>query len=80
MLQTTLRGIKNAVDYSIGVDGADDLFEAKGRQLAPDVIVRELTGVPVHPPWSSVSGTILFRGPSGIILAMLPEKKTGTHY
>ena len=35
---------------------------------------------PPPPPWSSVSGTILFRGPSGIILAMLPEKKTGTHY
>ena len=28
-----------------------------------------------HPPWSSVSGTILFRGPSEIILAMLPPKK-----
>ena len=45
---------------------------------SPWNIVRELTGVPVHPPppppWSSVSGTILFRGPSGIILAMLPEK------
>ena len=27
-----------------------------------------------HPPWSSVSGTILFRGPSGIILAMLLKK------
>ena len=37
MLQTTLRGIKNAVDYIIGVDGADDFFEPKGRQLAPDV-------------------------------------------
>ena len=32
-------------------------------------LVRELTGVP--------SGTILFGGPSGIILAMLPEKKLG---
>ena len=29
------------------------------------------------PPWSSVSGTILFRRLSGIILAMLPEKKLG---
>ena len=34
-------------------------------------------GVPVQ-PWPSVSGTILFRGPSGIILAMWPQKKTGT--
>ena len=32
------------------------------------------------PTGSSVSGTILFRWPSGIISAMLPEKKTGTHY
>ena len=33
-------------------------------------------GPRAHPPsWSSVSGTILFRGASGIILAMLPEKK-----
>ena len=37
-------------------------------------IVRELTRVPMH-PWSSMSGTILFRGLSGIILAMLPEKR-----
>ena len=29
------------------------------------------------PPWSSVSGAILFRGPSGIILAMLLEQKLG---
>ena len=43
------------------------------------LIVLELTGVPMHPPWSSVSGTILFRGLSGIMLVMLPEK-TGTHY
>ena len=44
-------------------------------QKATYLIVRELTGVPVHHlPWSSVSGTILFRGLSGIILAMLPEK------
>ena len=31
------------------------------------------------PSWSSLSSTILFRGLSGIILVMLPEK-TGTHY
>ena len=34
-------------------------------------------GGPFATPWSSISGTILFRGPSGIILAMLPEKKMG---
>ena len=57
------------------------LYDKNGVCYALTILVRELTGVPVHPlPWSSVSGTILFGGPSGIILAMLPDKKTGTHY
>ena len=38
-------------------------------------VVHELTRVPMHPPWPSISGTILFKGLSGIILAMLREKK-----
>ena len=48
--------------------------------LAADtLVVRELTGVPVHPvqpppPTHTHDATILFRGPSGIILAMLSEE------
>ena len=37
-------------------------------------------GPHAHTPWSSMSDTILFKGPSEITLAMLPEKRTGTHY
>ena len=37
MLQTTVRGIKNVVDYITGVNGASDFFEAMSQQLAPDV-------------------------------------------
>ena len=45
----------------------------------PPGIVRELTEVPMDThPIILLSGTILFRGLSGIILAMLPEKNWDT--
>ena len=42
--------------------------------LSAQTIVHKPTGVPMHPPWSSMSGIIFFSGLPGMIFAMLPKK------